>query len=48
MSPYNIYTEKKKKTYLVTGVTVAYDPVTLLFSGGLEFAAACLHLLYIV
>lgn len=42
---------KNKQTgskYLGTGVAVAYNPVMLLFSGGLEFAAACLHRLYIV
>jgi hypothetical protein len=36
------------KDYLGAGVTDASSPVTLVFSGGLEFAAACLHRLYIV
>lgn len=58
-APYNIKKKKKKnknphtqrrrgRKYLGTGVAAAYNPVTLLLSGGLEFAAACLHLLYIV
>lgn len=42
------YKKKKRKKYLGTGVAVAWNPVMLLFSGGLEFAAACLHRLYIV
>ena len=47
IAPYNIFFKKGRK-YLGTGVAVAYNPVMLLPSGGLEFAAACLHRLYIV
>lgn len=39
---------RKERKYLGIGVAGEYNPVMLLFSGGLEFAAACLHRLYIV
>ena len=38
----------RERGYLGAGVAVAYSPVPLLLSGGLELAAACLHRLYIV